>query len=68
LRGLGATSWSVVTVDRPEAVATATVIRVVARSSQEQGDRPRRKHRSQKSLHVARGDRAGDGGRAHGGG
>jgi len=68
LRSLGATSWSVLTVAPPDAVANATIIRVVAGSRQDQGDQPRRKRRSQKQPDVGRGDRAGDVGRAHGGG
>jgi 16S rRNA (guanine527-N7)-methyltransferase len=68
LRSLGATSWSVLTVAPPDAVANATIIRVVAGSRQDQEDQPRRKRRSQKQPDVGRGDRAGDVGRAHGGG
>jgi 16S rRNA (guanine527-N7)-methyltransferase len=60
LRSLGATSWSVLTVAPPDAVANATIIRVVAGSSQDQGDQSRRKRRSQKQPDVGQGDRARD--------
>jgi 16S rRNA (guanine527-N7)-methyltransferase len=66
LRSLGATSWSVVTVAPPHAAATATVIRVVAGSSRDQGQR--RSRRRQKQPDLGRGDGGGDARRAHGGG
>jgi 16S rRNA (guanine527-N7)-methyltransferase len=66
LRGLGASSWSVVTVAPPQAVATATVIRVVAGSSRAQGQERRRPRQKQPDL--GRGDCAGDDRGAGGGG
>jgi hypothetical protein len=66
LRGLGASSWSVVTVAPPQAVATATVIRVVAGSSRGQGQERRRPRQKQPDL--GRGDCAGDDRGAGGGG
>jgi 16S rRNA (guanine527-N7)-methyltransferase len=66
LRSLGAASWSVVTVAPPHAVATATVIRVVAGSSREQEQR--RTRRRPKRPDLGRGDGGGGAGRAHGGG
>jgi hypothetical protein len=66
LRSIGATSWSVLTVAPPDAVTTATIVRVVAGSSRDQGDQPRRKQRRQSQSDLGRGDRTGGVGRAHG--
>jgi hypothetical protein len=49
----------------PDAVATATIIRVVAGSSRAQGDRSR-KRRSRERPDVERGDGTGDVGRTGG--
>jgi 16S rRNA (guanine527-N7)-methyltransferase len=65
LRSFGASSWSVLTVAPPEAVAAATVIRVVAGSSRAQADRSR-KRRSRERPGVERGDGTGDVGRTGG--
>ena len=67
LRSLGASSWSVVTVAPPEAVANATVVRVVAGPHPEQSDQPRRKRPGEAQREVGPGDRN-DGRRDHGGG
>lgn len=68
LRDLGASSWSVVTVAPPDAVANATVIRVVAGSSSEERDQPRRRQRGQEQREMGSGGGPSDTGRAHGGG
>lgn len=68
LRSLGAASWSVLTVSPPDAVADATIIRVVAGSGQDQGDQPPPKRRRQKQPGLRPGDRAADVGRVHGAG
>ena len=60
LKSLGAVSWSVVTVAPPDAIANATIVRVVAGSRQELGGQRPRARRRQNRSGVGHGGRTGD--------